>query len=86
MKKSGKVTVNFDISPDDREQLRILAAKARMSQSELMRRLIADYGEQLVRSLREPTITPESGLPDDPRPQLITENGRFISWDDVPEQ
>lgn len=63
--KEEKVTVNFKVSADEREYLKTLAAKARISQSELMSRLIADYGEQLVRSLREPTFTPESGLPEE---------------------
>lgn len=43
-----KVTVNFKVSEEDRERLRILAAKARCSQSEFLKKLICNYGEQLV--------------------------------------
>jgi len=48
MKTVKKVTVNFKMTPEEREKIKILAAKARLSQSEFLRRLISTYGEELV--------------------------------------
>lgn len=42
------IKITFQAHESDRELLKILAAKARISQSEFMRRLIYDYGDQLV--------------------------------------
>jgi hypothetical protein len=54
MKTVEKVTVNFKMTPEEREEIKILAAKARLSQSEFLRRLIYNYGEELV-ELERPT-------------------------------
>jgi hypothetical protein len=64
MKTVERVTVNFKMTPEEREYIKILAAKARLSQSEFLRRLIHNYGDELVHRERQPTFTPESGLPE----------------------
>jgi hypothetical protein len=46
----NNVTINFKGTADDRERLRILAARARTNQSEFMRLLIENYGEALVQA------------------------------------
>ena len=51
---TSKIKINFQATQDDREYLRILAAKARLSQSEFLRRLLYNYGETLVEVERQP--------------------------------
>jgi hypothetical protein len=59
-----KININLKATEDEREELRILAAKARMSVSEFIRTLISNYGEALVRQKRQGSFVEESGLPD----------------------
>lgn len=40
------ININIKVSADERKQLRILAAKANLSVSKFIRKLISDYDEQ----------------------------------------
>jgi hypothetical protein len=62
--KDQTVKITFKAKESEREELQVLAARARMTQSEFIRTLISDYGETLVRLRRQPSFTPESGLPE----------------------
>jgi hypothetical protein len=63
--KDQTVKITFKAKESEREELQVLAARARMTQSEFIRTLISDYGDALVRLRRQPTFTPESGLPEE---------------------
>lgn len=56
--------IAFRAREEDREHLRVLAAKARCSQGALLLKLLYDYGEAAARQLRGDSFTPESGLPE----------------------
>jgi uncharacterized protein (DUF1778 family) len=47
------ININMKATEDDREYLRTKAAKARLSQSEFLRRLIYDYSDQLIAKERQ---------------------------------
>lgn len=49
----SRIKITFMADKEDREYLRILAAKADCSQGELLLKLMHGYGETLVRVMRE---------------------------------
>lgn len=46
------IKITFKAKESEREELQVLAARARMNQSEFIRTLISDYGETLVQRKR----------------------------------
>jgi|GEM_PF-3989374 hypothetical protein len=63
--KDETIKITFKAKESQREKLQVLAARARMTQTEFILTLISDYGETLVQVRRQPTFVPESGLPND---------------------